>query len=312
MPKVSILIPVFNRKKFIADCIQSALDQTYTDFEIVVVDNASDDGTWEICKNFAAKDKRVKIFRNSSNIGPVHNWLRCVDEANGEIGKFLFSDDLMLRDFLEITVPKLENIKVGFVYTAALIGQNLESAIVHYAAIKQVEIVQSEFYFDMLINNYAKVPISPGAAIFRMKDIRKNLLVNIPTTCNHDFSLNGAGPDVLLFALTAINYKLIVVLSQPLVYFRVHNESFTMATDNNTLSEGYWLALAWFFRFRYPLKKWAAWTAKIWIHRCRDTRTLISPFGIAIRYSGNGSFKDVGQLFVAAIRLLFKKITSYL
>jgi len=76
MPKVSILIPVFNRKDYIAECIQSALDQTFTDFEVVVVDNASEDGTWEICQQFAANDQRVRIFQNDTNIGPVRNWRR--------------------------------------------------------------------------------------------------------------------------------------------------------------------------------------------------------------------------------------------
>ena len=99
MPTVSILIPVFNREEFLPDCIQSALSQKYTDFEIIVVDNASNDRSWEIAKDFALNDSRVRVFRNDVNVGPVRNWQRCLDEATGEYAKFLFSDDLMLPDF---------------------------------------------------------------------------------------------------------------------------------------------------------------------------------------------------------------------
>ena len=78
-PRVSILIPVYNREALIGECIQSALFQTFTDFEVIIVDNASTDNTWGICQRFAEQDKRVRVFRNEKNIGPVRNWRRCVD-----------------------------------------------------------------------------------------------------------------------------------------------------------------------------------------------------------------------------------------
>ena len=56
---VSILVPVFNREELIGDCIQSALDQTFDDLEVVVVDNASTDGTWDVCRTYGEKDSRV-------------------------------------------------------------------------------------------------------------------------------------------------------------------------------------------------------------------------------------------------------------
>ena len=97
-PKVSILIPVYNREAFIAACVQSALEQTFTDFEIIIVDNASTDTTWKICQQIAEQDKRIRIFRNERNIGPVRNWRRCIEEARGVYGKILWSDDLISEE----------------------------------------------------------------------------------------------------------------------------------------------------------------------------------------------------------------------
>ena len=64
-------------RALLADCLKSALAQTCGDLEVVVVDNASTDGTWEVCREFAPVDSRVRIFRNPENIGPVRNWQRC-------------------------------------------------------------------------------------------------------------------------------------------------------------------------------------------------------------------------------------------
>ena len=75
-PLVSIMVPVHNRRALLPDCLKSALAQTCRDLEVVVVDNASTDGTWEVCRQFARADARVRIFRNPENIEPVRNWQR--------------------------------------------------------------------------------------------------------------------------------------------------------------------------------------------------------------------------------------------
>ena len=88
-PKVSVLIPVYNRQNLIETTVKSALDQTYQNTEIVIVDNKSTDNTWKILQALAQTDDRVKIYQNETNIGPVRNWLRCINEATGEYAKIL-------------------------------------------------------------------------------------------------------------------------------------------------------------------------------------------------------------------------------
>lgn len=100
VPFFTIAIPVFNRLDYFKEALNSVLSQSFNDFEIVIIDDCSTDGTWEYIK--AVKDKRVRIFRNSENIGIVPNWNRCISEARGKWFKFLMSDDLFFPDSLYI------------------------------------------------------------------------------------------------------------------------------------------------------------------------------------------------------------------
>ena len=116
LPLVSICIPVFNGSDYIKECIDSVLDQNYTNFELVIVDNNSTDNTESLVKNF--KDKRIRYIKNSKNIGGINNFTRCIDLAHGEYFVLLPHDDLLLPDALEEFVRALENKNIGFVYSA--------------------------------------------------------------------------------------------------------------------------------------------------------------------------------------------------
>lgn len=308
--KVSILIPVFNREKFIFNCIQSALEQTFSNFEVIVVDNASTDSTWEICQYFAKHDSRVRVYRNEFNIGPVQNWLRCAAEARGDYGKFLFSDDLMFPEFLEVALPYLKNKNVAFVSCAALIGESLHNAKVCYKIPVKHKLLSVKNYFEILSTGRYPVPYSPGAALFRMSDIRDNLLLSIPTKKNHEFSNNGAGPDVLLFALTALKYESVVMLQDPLVFFRVHSESISIINDNNDVADGYCLAIAWFFKNHAEIKYWYKWVARIWLFQVIKNKNLSCPIKYSKRCEGSGNVKEGFALVAEAIRIVMASIKT--
>ena len=88
-PLASILIPVYNRAGLIEATIRSALAQSYDPIEVVVVDNASTDATWEVLQRLALEDPRLRIFRNETNLGPVRNWRACAEHARGHYAKIL-------------------------------------------------------------------------------------------------------------------------------------------------------------------------------------------------------------------------------
>ena len=93
--KVSVCIPTYNCGTYIAEAIESVLTQSFSDFELVIVDNASNDQTSSIVESYAKQDPRIKFSINKVNIGMVENWNRCLTIAKGEYIKFVFADDLL-------------------------------------------------------------------------------------------------------------------------------------------------------------------------------------------------------------------------
>jgi glycosyltransferase involved in cell wall biosynthesis len=106
VPVVSVCIPVYNTERFIAAAITSALSQTYRDFEIVIVDNASTDTTAQILAAFT--DPRIRAFRNDENIGAAANFNRVISLARGRYLKVLCADDLLYPSCLERQVAIFE------------------------------------------------------------------------------------------------------------------------------------------------------------------------------------------------------------
>lgn len=107
-PKISLGMPVFNGENYIEPAIRSILEQTYPDFELIISDNASRDRTEEICRDYEAKDGRIRYFRNDSNFGAARNFNRTVELANGEFFKWAAHDDMLAPDYLNRCLKVLE------------------------------------------------------------------------------------------------------------------------------------------------------------------------------------------------------------
>jgi len=108
-PRVSIGLPVFNGEKYIEDALDSILTQTYTDFELIIVDNASTDQTPRICRAYAAKDKRIRYYRNKINLGAVKSHNRAFKLSSGEYFKWAAHDDVLAPDFLSRCINILDS-----------------------------------------------------------------------------------------------------------------------------------------------------------------------------------------------------------
>jgi glycosyltransferase involved in cell wall biosynthesis len=99
MPLVSIIIPVYNTQKYIHECIDSVINQTYKSIEIIIVNDGSTDKSGEICEEYSKHDKRIKVFHISNN-GPSSARNIGIDHANGENIMFLDSDDYIDTDMI--------------------------------------------------------------------------------------------------------------------------------------------------------------------------------------------------------------------
>lgn len=124
-PKVSVVIPAYNAEKYLAETIGSVLDQTYGDYEIIVVDDGSSDGTLEVAQSF---EPRIKAL-TKTNGGPASARNLAIKNSRGDYIAFLDSDDLWVSDKLAAQVALLEKAPaVGLVYSEALMftGNNGE------------------------------------------------------------------------------------------------------------------------------------------------------------------------------------------
>ncbi|MER5382463.1 glycosyltransferase [Streptomyces sp. NBC_00647] len=107
-PRLSIGLPVYNGEEYLAEALDALLGQTYEDFELVISDNASTDGTEDICRRYAAKDSRIRYLRLPRNIGAAPNHNHVFTECHGELFKWASHDDLYARDLLQRCVQALD------------------------------------------------------------------------------------------------------------------------------------------------------------------------------------------------------------
>lgn len=107
-PLVSVLMTSYNREKFIGEAIESVLNSTYKNFELIVVDDASEDKTVDIAKSFESKDKRIRVYVNKENISQFPNRNKAAEYAKGKYLKYLDSDDKIFDWGLEYCVALME------------------------------------------------------------------------------------------------------------------------------------------------------------------------------------------------------------
>ncbi len=109
IPTVSVGLPVYNGSDYVAEAIASVLAQTWDDFELVILDNASTDDTEAICRAYAEQDPRVRYIRNPENVGAATNFNLAFEHARGRYFKWASHDDICAPDFLRRCVEVLES-----------------------------------------------------------------------------------------------------------------------------------------------------------------------------------------------------------
>lgn len=107
-PMLTVGMPVYNADRFLAKSLDSILSQTFTDFKLLISDNASTDRTEEICREYASRDKRIQYSRNEKNMGAGWNFRRVYSQATGKYYKQAAHDDFLEPTFLEECITALE------------------------------------------------------------------------------------------------------------------------------------------------------------------------------------------------------------
>ena len=134
-PRLTIGLPVYNGEKYVAESLEALLGQTFTDFELIISDNASTDNTADICRHYAELDPRVRYFRQPRNIGlaPNHNFV--AEQARGGLFKWASNDDLYARDLLGRCIEALDkypDVVLAHSWTAKVDGSGVVTQAFEY------------------------------------------------------------------------------------------------------------------------------------------------------------------------------------
>jgi glycosyltransferase involved in cell wall biosynthesis len=116
MPLVSVLMPVYNRERLVVDAIRSIQSQTFEDWELIILDDASTDSTLDVCRRFESEDPRIRVIASEQNLGIGHSRNRLLSEATGKYVAIHDSDDISVEERFRMEVEFLESVsEVGVV-----------------------------------------------------------------------------------------------------------------------------------------------------------------------------------------------------
>lgn len=221
MTTVSILIPVYNTEKYIAYAIESVLNQTYKDFELVIVDDHSSDQTHEICHQYACKDSRIKLFKNDENLGMMRNWNYGLSLCQGVFWGKLDADDYWAPEMIEESLKCLTTDSSIGLFTSRYICIDENN--------KKID--NSEYYFPDFANNkpthlFKLVSLGPDKMFsYGMVQQGIGLMRKSFFEKHGKFTLLDSGDTEMWFRIGA-HYK-IFCADQLLHYHRIWEQSFT-------------------------------------------------------------------------------------
>lgn len=243
-PTVSICIPTFNGAAWIADAIESALAQAFSDIEVVVCDDASTDDTVERARQI--DDERVRVVANPDRLGMARNWNRCVRESKGAFVKFLMQDDRLSPDCIGRMVAVMQaNPAVGLVFS----GRNLEFDDPDSEA---SALFRSRF--GELHGRFGPLSVvNDGRSLFAVmeRDRFRNNMVGEPTAVMASraaldrlglFNVNVRQLTDLEMWLRVAYYFDVGFIAEPLATFRVHGHSASASNERSGLD---WLDRVW-------------------------------------------------------------------
>lgn len=210
MPEISIIVPVYKVEKYLRHCVDSILAQTFTDFELLLIDDGSPDNSGAICDEYAEKDNRVRVFhKENGGVSSARNL--GLDNAQGKYVMFCDSDDFVRKDWCQ----KMRNlmvdtrVSIGFCgYQSVDIRTGLRGDIQKYST-EEVEYLNRTCFWDIYLKNLLNMPWNK---IFRAEIISNSHL-------SYDESIHYN--EDLLFVLDYIKKSsgLFGIVNLPLNYY---------------------------------------------------------------------------------------------
>ena len=123
MAKISVIIPVYNAEKYISRCLESVINQSYKDFEVICIEDKSKDNSLDILREYAKKDNRIKVIENFENKGAALTRNVGIDAAAGDYIYFIDADDYIDEKYLECMIEKIEKENCNIVLNLSIVNE---------------------------------------------------------------------------------------------------------------------------------------------------------------------------------------------
>ncbi|OGI18607.1 MAG: hypothetical protein A2287_10745 [Candidatus Melainabacteria bacterium RIFOXYA12_FULL_32_12] len=219
-PFISICLPNYNYEKFLREAIESVLEQTFTNFELIIGDNASTDSSVEIIKSY--NDPRIKFYQNESNISLYANINKCKDQAQGELIGVLHSDDKYHPDFLqEVVEAYIENPNHKVFITGVNFWHHEKDELIPWHPYKTAGIISK---YEALMRLTAENNIGNGINVILHKDCFKKVEM-YPNRYKY-------AADYDLWMRLAEKFEF-VYIPKVLAYYRIHDSNLSHKVNKN-------------------------------------------------------------------------------
>jgi glycosyltransferase involved in cell wall biosynthesis len=267
MVLVSVLMSSYNHEKYIAEAIESVLNQTIQDFELIIVDDGSTDNSRQIIENYSKKDRRIKASFHTQNLGIPSTANDCLRQVSGEYIAYIGSDDLWVKNKLEKQLQILKDNKDKLIWSEALVvdarGSPTGQTITQLLGATKKE----GYLFEELLKEHFVVFQS---LIFRA-DFAKGL--------QRDTNLQYASDHRFIVELS-INRQFIFI-EEPLAKYRMHGNNITSRNKTEWMKER--ITLRQFFLEKYSSKISKRTKADI-LHKIGHAYSLLGEQSIARQF----------------------------
>ena len=226
LPVVSIIVPVYNVKSYVGECVESLCRQTYTNLEILLVDDGSTDGSGEVCDEYAGRDERIRVI-HQANRGLSGARNMGLDDARGEYIAFVDSDDLVSTNYVETLYELLMKYEADIAACAYVKGTteqltDIREKVLSLDNVKEI-CMPSVKVLKQWHGKYKQQETVAWNKLYCREVWNGRKKIRFPESRNHE--------DVLISHLVVQGAKTIVLTTEILYFYRIRKGSITLQTE---------------------------------------------------------------------------------
>ncbi len=226
LPVVSIIVPVYNVKSYVGECVESLCRQTYTNLEILLVDDGSTDGSGEVCDEYAGRDERIRVI-HQANRGLSGARNMGLDDARGEYIAFVDSDDLVSTNYVETLYELLMKYEADIAACAYVKGTteqltDIREKVLSLDNVKEI-CMPSVKLLKQWHGKYKQQETVAWNKLYCRDVWNGRKKIRFPEGRNHE--------DVLISHLVVQSVKTIVLTTEILYFYRIRKGSITLQME---------------------------------------------------------------------------------